>query len=318
MVFIVDVEDRPETVVDIANVFRRDSIPATYFVVTQLVVQDSVIRDALTATGEVGSHTVDHRTMGGRTLQDQSIGLRRSFEDITGWTGRAPTGFRPPEESFDRHTLTAWARAGGTYVLARNENRAGSPEMHTTSRGQIVVIPRLFKDDYNVIVQDRAVRGERISEAFVEGADKLHAIGGVAVMAGHTQIIDTDRRRDAYRIVAQHARQQGGWWFARGDEVADWWLRKSRIVLRFDDRAANDTAAAYPDLLVSHPSDTVAGAWIDVQLPRGADGLTPSVDGRAVSFARTEWGMRVPVDTLFPGQARRIQFVGSVSAAPPR
>ncbi|NIT94544.1 MAG: hypothetical protein GWM91_03380, partial [Actinobacteria bacterium] len=50
-----------------------------------------------------------------------------------------------------------------------------------------------------MIVQDGAIRAERISEAFLQGTRKLHAIGGLAVVAGHTQIMRSGRRVDAFR-----------------------------------------------------------------------------------------------------------------------
>jgi hypothetical protein len=79
------------------------------------------------------------------------------------------------------------------------------------------------KDDYNVFVQEGAIRADRLSGAFLEGAEKLRAIGGLAVIAVHTQIVGAGRRLDAVRAVADTARAQGDWWIAEAGEVADWW-----------------------------------------------------------------------------------------------
>jgi peptidoglycan/xylan/chitin deacetylase (PgdA/CDA1 family) len=324
MVFALDVEDQARNAIDAAALFVQERIPATFFVVTKLTEGDSSFAAALIAAGEVGTHTVDHSPLGGLTAQDQMVRLRRSYSEVKGWTGVAPVGLRPPEESFDSLTLEAWKRAGGEYVVARNDGRTGSPEIHHTSRGIVVLIPRLIKDDYNVIVQDASIRAERIAEAFVEGANKLHAIGGVAVVAGHTQIMETGRRMDGFRIVAESARAQGGWWMAQGAQVARWWRARALTQIEFTPAAplparSTMTPAGISDILVrGSADDPLADAWLEIVLPQGSARLLPLLDGQPVDFARTEWGMRAPVGTLQPGQTRRISFVVDTAATTAR
>jgi hypothetical protein len=58
-----------------------------------------------------------------------------------------------------------WLEAGGSYLLATNQARTGSPEVYYVEGDQIVVLPRLLKDDYNVFVQDGAMKADRLTEA---------------------------------------------------------------------------------------------------------------------------------------------------------
>jgi peptidoglycan/xylan/chitin deacetylase (PgdA/CDA1 family) len=315
LVFALDVEDQPGNAVAVASMFELERIPVTFFAVSGLVSGDGQLGVALRAAGEVGTQTVDHAPLAGHTAQDQSVRLRRSWADIEEWIGVGPAGLRPPEEAFDAATLRAWRQAGGTYVLARNESRSASPELHRTSEGTVVLLPRLLKDDYNVVVQDRALRAERVGAAFLEGTRKLHAIGGLAVVAGHTQIMESARRLDAFRLVADTARAQNGWWIARGAEVAQWWLGRADVSLEFAPplplpRGATITPSGVSDLLVrGAPIASLADAWVDVVLPIAPAGLVPLVDGRAVDFEATSWGIRVPLGTLEEGEERRISFV---------
>jgi len=315
MIFSLDVEDQPRNALDVAALFEAEEIPATFFTVTQLVTDDRELAEALLRAGEIGSQTADHSPLAGLTPQDQGVRLRRSWSDIERWAGVGPTGLRPPEEAFDATTLRAWREAGGEYVLTRNEGRTASPELHTTAQGPVVVLPRLLKDDYNLVVQDRTIRNERVGEAFVQGALKLHAIGGLAVVAGHTQIMQSGRRLDAFRVVANTARRQGDWWIARGDEVARWWAARSRATLEYLPAAESTPGSAtepsgLPDLLVRIEGPAPSHAvWVDVVLPRGADGIVPLVDGRSVDFRSTEWGIQVPVGLLDQGAPRRISLV---------
>ena len=64
-----------------------------------------------------------------------------------------------------------------------------------------------------------------------------------------------------------------------------------------------------PDLLVEAQGEAVpAGVWIDVVLPGGSGGMTPSVDGIPVAYTRTEWGVRIPIGDLLPGESQVISF----------
>ncbi len=179
-----------------------------------------------------------------------------------------------------------------------------------------------MKDDYNVFVQEGGLRTDRLSEAFLEGAEKLRAIGGLAVVAVHTQIVGAGRRLDAVRIVAEKAVAQGDWWIAEAGEVADWWrarrvrvTRSPRVIApRASTHHEEDSVGVHPgprlpDLLVEGPEgEGISGLWIDIVLPVGPGRLIPLVDGVPVAYTATGWGIRVPLGHLPAGETRLISL----------
>ncbi|HSH74764.1 MAG TPA: polysaccharide deacetylase family protein, partial [Longimicrobiales bacterium] len=314
LVFALDVEDESQNALAVADMFRRRQVLGSFYAVSQLVRDDEELATWLEIGGEVGSQTSDHTPVAGLTAQEQMLRLQRSWTEIAEWTGHAPLGLHPPEERFDANTLSAWAAAGGTYLLGSNEARSGSPELHGPPSDRLVLLPRLLRDDYNILVQDRVVRASRLRQAFLEDLRKFRAIGGLAVVATHTQIMRPGPRLDALGAVVDSARTQPGWWIARGGDVADWWSARAEVGLRF---AAPESvehpelaASGVSDLLVTAPSDRgVEGLWIDVVYSGARLDVTPLVDGQPVDFAATEWGLRVPVTDLPAGATRRIAFV---------
>jgi peptidoglycan/xylan/chitin deacetylase (PgdA/CDA1 family) len=321
LVVSLDVEDEPRNALATADLLRERGLPGTFYVVSQLVQSDSDLATALSAAGEVGSQTSDHTPVTGLTPQDQRVRLRRSWIDVEQWTGRGPDGLHPPEEGFDAGTLAAWAAAGGTYLLATNEARSASPEIHQAGDARLVVLPRLLKDDYNIIVQDRVIRTSSLGQAYLSGMRKLHALGGLAVVAGHTQIMRSGGRVEALGTVLDSALAQGDWWIAPAVGVADWWSERAGVRLGF---VATDAGVLRPgiiaggvgDLLVeAHPERDVTGLWVDVVLPAVTGALIPLLDGEPVAFTATEWGMRIPVGSLPAGTSRRISFVVLESAS---
>lgn len=318
----LDVEDQPDHAGPMATMLRDRGIPSTFYVVSQLVQADTALAATLAEAGEVGTQTSDHAPVFGLTPQDQRFRLRRSASDVGAWTGTPPSGFHPPEESFDTNTLEAWQLAGGSYIVATNDGRSANPEIHSVLDGTMVLLPRNTRDDYNLIVQDRVIRAASLERALVDDTRKMHAIGGLAVVVGHTQIMRPGPRPAALAAVVDSARTQGDWWMARGQEVADWWLARAGTRVTLVPQAAAAflgdelEPAPAPDVLVeAPPGRSIEGLWIDLVLPRASSATRPLVNGSAVDFEATEWGMRVPVPRLAAGDTARISLVQPTVAA---
>jgi hypothetical protein len=173
-----------------------------------------------------------------------------------------------------------------------------------------VLLPRLLKDDYNIIVQDRVLRGTSLGQALLAGTHKMRAIGGLAVVAGHTQIIREGARIEALGAVADSARAQGDWWIARASDIAAWWTARAGTGVEFEAAPGAASQASVPDILVTAPADRVVeDLWIDVTLPSAPVGTIPLVEGRSVAFEATDWGMRIPIGNLTAGERRRVTFL---------
>jgi peptidoglycan/xylan/chitin deacetylase (PgdA/CDA1 family) len=315
MILAQDVESESRNALAMAELLRELSLPGSFFPVSQLVLEDDELAGALAGAGEVGTQTSDNRPVAGLSRRDQLLRLRRSWTDIRGWTGVGPVGLRPPEETLDTNTLEAWREVGGRYILATNEARSASPEVYLVGGGTVILIPRLMKDDFNVFVQDGAFRGERLTEAFLAGAKKIRAIGGLAVVSTHTQILGSGGRLDAFRTLADTVRAEGDWWISEAGSVAQWWSQKAAIRVAFlptEAEASESQEVTSPDSLPSAAEpilisvegpeeEAVTGLWIDIVLPKGGEELSPLVNGVPVPFSRTSWGIRVPVGDLPAG-----------------
>lgn len=312
-----------------ADLLRKRGVRGSFYAVSHMVLDDKGLADSLEAAGEVGCQTPDHRPVAGLSFQDQAIRLRRAWADVRGWTGVAPAGLRPPEETFDANTLRAWADAGGSYILAVNQARSAGPEVYDGAGRTMVLLPRLIKDDYNVIVQEGAIRTGRLTSAFLEGIDKIRAVGGLAVVATHTQIMGVGGRLDAVAAVIDTARAQGDWWIAPGEEVSGWWRARSGVRVtvvepgsppesgdsagRNRDAPGHAGTSAAPRglrILVQAPASLpVSDVWVDIVLPEDPTGFGPLVDGEPVRYTGTPWGIRVPVGDVGAGEQRVVSLI---------
>jgi peptidoglycan/xylan/chitin deacetylase (PgdA/CDA1 family) len=302
LVLSEDVEAEFSNAAALAELARRKGVPATFFVVSQLAMEQPDLAPVLAAAGEVGGHTSDHLPVVGLTALDQRTRLRRNWTEVRGWTGTAPIGLRPPEELLDAATLLAWREAGGLYVAGVNNARSAAPEVLPTPAGPIVLLPRVMKDDYNVFVQESALRRERLRDAFLEGMRKVRAVGGLALLTLHTQVGGQPNRLVVLGEVIDSAQTGRLWWIATGGDVARWWLARAGATLALEERAGGAL-----EVTVTAPADAaLPGAVVELFLPGGGDAWMPAAEEPALPHERTVDGLRLALDFLAPGETRRI------------
>ena len=312
VVFSQDVESEFRNSGHLAAIAAEREMPVSFYVVSRLALEHPELADTLAEAGEVASQTSDHGVVAGLPVDEQRARLGRSWAELRGWTGDSAVGLRPPEERFDENTLRAWRAVGGTYVAAVNDARTGSPEVFETESGPIVLLPRIIKDDYNVLVQESTFGSKRLLEAYLEGMRKVRGLGGLAFLSTHSQVAGTPRRvrvlAEVMDLVAAH---EADWWPATGRAVAEWWLARSEATVI----ATRDSARNLQFVVRSASSRPLAGAWLRVILPRDAHDLEPLLNDRPVTFAREPWGLSVPIGGLIADQSARLTLVRPAGAS---
>lgn len=318
LIIAEDSENGFANTASLARLLREYELPGTFYAVSEMALEHPELADSLVAAGEIGSHTADHVPTAGLPLDEQEIRLSRSLRELEAWSGRPVQGLRPPEERFDEATLRAWLRAtneGTPYLAAVNAARSAAPEIYRYPEGPIVMLPRLMKDDYNVVVQEGTRAPDRVLAAYLEGMDKLGALGGLAFIGLHTQVAGTPGQIGVVGSVLDSvAAQRDRWWVATGADLARWWLDRDAM------RLSLEADAEAPQLRVTAPSGSGAReVWLDITLPGGE--RVPFEADRQLAYARTAWGIRVPLRPFAPGESRLIRLVrpdslDSVQAAP--
>jgi peptidoglycan/xylan/chitin deacetylase (PgdA/CDA1 family) len=293
-----DVETEFPNAAALAALATRKSVPVTFFVVSQLALDYPDLAAALTRAGEVGSQTSDHAVLLGLSLAEQRTKLTRSWAEIRGWTGDSAFGLHPPEERFDLNTLRAWRQAGGSYLVGLNEARTGSPEVFETGDGEVVLLPRIVKDDYNVFVQESALRARRLTEAYLEGMAKVRALGGIAVLSLRSQVGGDPGRVEVVGEVVDSARANGDWWIATGRDIAAWWSARRATALQ----VVRASEAEIVIDVTAPAGAALSGASLRVVLPERAADWEPSIGGEGVAYARTPLGVRLTLPDLGPGE----------------
>ncbi|UCC71909.1 MAG: polysaccharide deacetylase family protein [Gemmatimonadota bacterium] len=282
----------------LAERFSERGLPLTFFVVTQLAREHPELAGVLADAGELGSHSVDHRQVGGRPWSAQLAAVNQARADIAAWSGRQPLGFRPPRELFDSLTLEAWRQSGGLYLAAANAARSAAPEIFGVASGRVVVLPRVVDDDYTVIVTRGQTRSDSLRAAFVGGLEKMRSLGGLSLVTLHSQLINSRRRVAAVESAARAAQEAGDVWLVGTSQIAEWWLSRSELELTVHER--EDRSAILS--LRNNGASAVESAWLHVYLPEDGDSFAaPELGDMILESHYGSGGLRVRLPAIEPG-----------------
>ncbi len=278
-------------------------MPVTFFVVSKLVKDDPELAATLRASGEVGSHSVDHRQVAGRLWGNQLAALRQARNDVRKWAGEQPLGLRPPRELYDQFTLEAWRRYGGLYVAGTNRARSAAPEIYDVPSGSVVILPRIVDDDYAVMITRGKSSPDSLQAALLAALHKTRSLSGLDLITLHTQLINSNRRVDAVESVVHAARNAGDVWMASAGELAEWWLRRSQLTVIVRERS--DKSAILT--VRNRGRVSASSAWLRVHLPE--DGGTYAAPEVGQITLDSEFGpswLRIKLPTLAGGQTVNI------------
>ena len=296
-----DVEDEFANARLALDTLRAIRVPGTFFVVSDLAKQHEKLTRDMASSGEVGTHTENHGTLGG-SADLQRRRLATTQNDLTTMLGEPVRGMRPPEERFDRASLLAWKEAGGTYVFGANDGRTPSPEVVDVGGGPFVLIGRTVDDDF------LTVRRANIREPVRLATDQLHAftkvreLGGLYVMSYHSNMLARTTTVGALGIVARALKADSTVWLTTAGNVADWWLIRHQM-----ETSVTRASEGVLVLTVRNGAPVASpAASVTVTLPRGAR-ATMAVDSDLLHGQAGTARVRIP--PLAPGGTHSARIV---------
>jgi peptidoglycan/xylan/chitin deacetylase (PgdA/CDA1 family) len=271
-------------------------VPSTFYLVSDLARHNKRLTKAMADAGEIGSHTDDHSLLGGSALDAQRSRLERSQHDLTDLLGYPVRGLRPPEEQFDRTTLVAWLKSGGTYVFGANDSRSGAPELLPLDGDTLVLFGRVTPDDFGAR-SDARLGVDRAAAAYLNDLAKMRALGGLYILSYHSQVLARPAQVPILARVARSIAADSSIWLATVGDVARWWRGRAGLVLSAGvsgNRLTVDVTNRGPAM--------VSGAV--VRLVIGGD---RTVKSASVEAMRAEAGVvRLALPAIAPGARRTV------------
>jgi peptidoglycan/xylan/chitin deacetylase (PgdA/CDA1 family) len=291
-----DVEDEFVNARGALDTLRAVGVRSTFFVVSDLAREHPALTRDMARSGELATHSEDHRRLGGAPDSVQRKRLARTSRALDSLAGQRVRGLRPPEEQFDAATLAEWRAAGGTYVFAANSGRCACPELVEVAGTPMVLMARAVDDDFITVRRARIQQPKRLTDLQREGWEKIRALGGLFIFSYHSNMLARPTTIAALGEVARALKADTSAWLVTTGEVAEWWQARHSVRTTVERRG---------DSLVVHvrnegPTATPAMGVL-VSLPDGR----PAREGATAAPG----GVRVAVPALAAGEGRDFTII---------
>jgi len=295
---------------------RAAHVRTTFFLTSDLARSNARLSRDLANGGEVGSHTENHRLLGGLPLANQRRRLEISERDLGKLFGLPVDGLRPPQEQFDTATMSAWLAVGGTYLFGANDSRSVSPELLPVGGDTLVLIGRVGSDDFAATA---AAHNDptRTAKLLLDEYTQYRALGGLYALSYHSQVLATPDLVPALAHVARTLAADTAVWLATTGEIADWWRIRSQLDARVTPRADGFDVTVHNRgerlvggavVRVDLPSPRPLGASNTALLPAGAGTarlLLPPIPGKVTRTFQVYYaGARPPSAARVSSRAR--------------
>ena len=224
-----DTEDQYTNAEKVAALVRRKGFPITWFILSNLAQKHRALTIELSETGEVACHGDSHLPFTKSDHSTQIVRIARCRKVLEEITGKAPYGFRPPEEKFDRLTLDAVYNNGMSYILGEAGTDRVVPRLLAAGDyAQLVSIPRAVYDDFNLWVDSDLNLTE--SRELIENQLKwISTLGGIYVLSFHSQMMGDADHIGIVDYTAQELLDRKAF-FATASDIAQWWRVRADLI----------------------------------------------------------------------------------------
>ena len=303
-----DVEDHFGNARYAMDSLRAANVRGTFFLMSDLARRNPRLTRRLSEEGEIGTHTENHRLLGGTPADEQRQRLDRTQRDLTDLLGHAVRGLRPPEEQFDSATMAGWTAANGTYLLGANDSRTVAPELLRVGSDTLVLLSRTGGDDFAAV---RDGHGDPAATAaiFRREYQRVRALGGLYVLSYHSQLLAAPALVPALALVAREVAADSAVWLTTAGAAAAWWRDRASLDARLQERGAGQV-----DVIVrNHGAEVALGAVarLDLVKPRRVLGASSALLSSEPSTVR----VRLP--PIPPREARTVTITFVTPPPPP-
>ncbi len=238
-------------------------VPGTYFLTSKYASHYRRLTRQLAAAGEIGTHTENHRRLGGEPPDVQRARLVTTQRDLSRVLGSRVAGLRPPEEQFDSATMAAWLDAGGEYLFGVNDSRAAAPELLRIGNDTLVLFSRVGADDVALFASGAPPDTLSYATQFLNDLAQVRALGGLYLFSYHSQLLARPELVPVVARVARAAAADSSIWSSTAGDIATWW--RARAQLRVATRVRGNNSVEV--IVRNRDADTISGAVARILLP---------------------------------------------------
>ncbi len=314
MISIIVTEDY-QNIENILPVIRKENIPVTFFVKSDIAEKNPALIKNLSEYGEISAivdigylTSVNDRLNKLDSLEIQSKKIAETKRTLEKLSGRKIKGMIPQFGLFDHNTLIAAVNNDLKYIVTDSLTDRSVPKTVILGKNRILTITKTARDDYEVIRDLGLSQPEFQFYTYQEDVDRVLFEGGLYVLKLHT---DYQLKNDFVKVVSDliNELKSKNFWIASASDIQSWYEKKDYVEIKTEKRGKNRVA-----IKVSNPgNEMINNLVIDIDLNEKVKNLTLDseiIGTRPASIKHNEGSqlLNLYIDKLDAGESR-IYFI---------
>ena len=230
-VVTADVEDQFQTGDAIALSCRKEGVRGSWFLVGSLAPGYPEVVTALAANGDVGTHSVHHKSFKGVPLADQKAELAKGTKILEDLGVKKVLGFRPPMEEYDEATLEAVAETGLGFIYGNLSFDRAFPIIRNVGGHNVYQFARVVADDYNLVVERGVKNPTEYRREYLKEFSRLYDLGGLFPFSFHTNFLALADSVDVVRATIAELKKRDVW-LTTFQGVVEWLETHQRVEIK--------------------------------------------------------------------------------------
>jgi peptidoglycan-N-acetylglucosamine deacetylase len=219
----------------ILRLLKKYDIGATFFVPGWTMERyPETVREIVAAGHEIGHHGYHHEWLDTVTPEQEKEIMAKGISMIKDFVPEGPVGYRSPSWEFTPQTVRLLRDNGFKYTS--NMMNTDLPYLHRLDGVEVPLVElpvSWVMDDAPYFLYSTRLMGRTITDPnhvysiWEQEYSGFYDEGLFFVLTMHPQIIGRPSRIAMLERLIRRMRGDPGVWFARGRDVAEYWLRKS-------------------------------------------------------------------------------------------
>ena len=272
MVLSSDCEEKIEGSYEIWRKLKDYDLPATLFIVTDLLKMDDRLTELKSQHLEIGSHTETHKVLTELDLEQQFDELQNSRLDLEKRTKKPVKGFHPPLEKFNEKTLAAASQNHYSYFVGDQRLFRMAPLRLTND---MTYFPRVFSDDFVVVKNKNLFSDQDIVNFLTDDVKTASLMGGLYYLNLHSQVMGQPAYGDTLELLFSELSGMKKVWKTTFLGLDHWSRQRSAMEVKIREK----------EVIIKNP------------LLETVNGLVLKVDGRAIPVGEIKAGESKVVGT---------------------
>lgn len=309
------VSDDAGNIENVLPIIRKENIPVTFFVQSDLAKTNPELIKKLSDYGEISAvvdigylTSVDDKINKLDSLELQTKKIAEAKFNLEKIASRKIKGMIPLYGLFDQNTISAAVKNDLKYLITDSLTDRSVPKTIIRGKNRILTITKTARDDYEV-VRDLGLNQPAFQfYTYQEDIDRVLFEGGLYVLKLHT---DYQLKKENVQVVSDLIAElkSKNFWIGSASDIQSWYEKKDYVEIKTEKRGNNRVA-----IKVSNPgNEMINNLVIHIDLNEKVKNLTLDseiIGTRPASIKHSDGSqlLYLYIDQLDAGESR-IYFI---------